>query len=347
MWIDLDHENLQYSGRIDVSNPKRPEFIFPASSLSFSFKGTGAAVVICNHGAYWDNYLGILIDGKQEKALLPKTGSVRIVLAENLLEEEHQIMIFKRQDSCHEFAVEGLELFDGGELLPMQEKPYRKIEVYGDSVSAGEVSEAVAYVGKEDPEHNGEYSNSWYSYSWMTARKLNAQLHDIAQGGIALLNGTGWFAAPEFVGMEDVWDKVHYNPELGGATTWDFGNYVPHVVIVAIGQNDNHPRDYMKEDPDGEQAQRWRKAYKAWIQEIRHRYPRAVILLTTTILEHDVSWDQSIEQVCRELDDEKIIHFLYSNNSAGTPGHIRIPEAEQMAEELSRFIEEMPKNIWE
>lgn len=347
MWIDLDHENLQYSGRIDVFNPKRPEFIFPASSLSFSFKGTGAAVVICNHGAYWDNYLGILVDGKQEKALLPKTGSLRIVLAENLPEEEHQIMIFKRQDSCHEFAVEGLELFDGGELLPMQEKPYRKIEVYGDSVSAGEVSEAVAYVGKEDPEHNGEYSNSWYSYSWMTARKLNAQFHDIAQGGIALLNGTGWFAAPEFVGMEDVWDKVHYNPELGEATTWDFGNYVPHVVIVAIGQNDNHPRDYMKEEPDGEQAQRWRKAYKAWVQEIRHRYPRAVILLTTTILEHDVSWDQSIEQVCQELDDGKIIHFLYSNNGAGTPGHIRIPEAEQMAEELSRFIEEMPENIWE
>lgn len=47
---------------------------------------------------------------------------------------------------------------------------------------AGEVSEAVDYVEKEDPEHNGEYSNSWYSYSWMTARKLGAQIHDIAQG---------------------------------------------------------------------------------------------------------------------------------------------------------------------
>ena len=64
--------------------------------------------------------------------------------------------------------------------------PERKIEVYGDSVYAGEVSEAVEYTGKEDPEYNGEYSNSWYSYAWMTARKLNAQIHDIAQGGIAL-----------------------------------------------------------------------------------------------------------------------------------------------------------------
>lgn len=33
----------------------------------------------------------------------------------------------------------------------MPAKPIRKIEVYGDSVSAGEVSEAVDFAGKEDP----------------------------------------------------------------------------------------------------------------------------------------------------------------------------------------------------
>ncbi len=30
-------------------------------------------------------------------------------------------------------------------------RPVRRIEVYGDSVSAGEVSEATAYAGKADP----------------------------------------------------------------------------------------------------------------------------------------------------------------------------------------------------
>lgn len=71
----------------------------------------------------------------------------------------------------------GVELEADGELLELSEtaRPSaRKIEVYGDSVSAGEVSEAVDFVGKPDPEHNGEYSNCWYSYAWMTARKLNA-----------------------------------------------------------------------------------------------------------------------------------------------------------------------------
>src|SRR5699024_12424939 len=103
-----------------------------------------------------------------------------------------------------------LSLHDAIPIYP--ERPRRRIEVYGDSVSAGEVSEAVDYVGKPDPEHNGQYSNSWYSYAWMTAWKLGAEIHDIAQGGIALLDGTGWFNAPDYVGMETAWDKIHYNP---------------------------------------------------------------------------------------------------------------------------------------
>ena len=86
--------------------------------------------------------------------------------------------------------------------------PPRRIEVYGDSVSAGEVSEAVDYVAKSDPEHNGEYSNSWYSYAWIAARKLDAQLHDIAQGGVALLDNTGWYHEPDYIGMEHVWNKI-------------------------------------------------------------------------------------------------------------------------------------------
>lgn len=146
-------------------------------------------------------------------------------------------------------------------MIPDSEPlPERKIEVYGDSVSAGEVSEAVDYTGKEDPEHNGEYSNSWYSYAWMTARKLNAQIHDIAQGGIALMDHTGWFYEPEAIGMETAWNKIHYNPIFGEAKEWDFAGYTPQVVVVAIGQNDNHPDDYMKEDYHSEKSRKWRNS---------------------------------------------------------------------------------------
>ena len=53
--------------------------------------------------------------------------------------------------------------------------------------------------------------NSWYSYAWIAARKLDAQLHDIAQGGVALLDNTGWYHEPDYIGMEHVWNKMRYD----------------------------------------------------------------------------------------------------------------------------------------
>ncbi|MCI9164321.1 MAG: electron transporter RnfD [Lachnospiraceae bacterium] len=338
---------LRYTGRIDRRNPERPEFIFPASSLGFRFWGKRAEIVLENRRVYWDNYVGAIVDGEQKKWKLEARGETRLVILEEDEEREHEVLFFKRQDSCHEFVIKGLELSEGSRLLEQPKRPGRRIEIYGDSVSAGEVSEAVAYVGQPDPEHNGEYSNSWYSYGWIAARRLGAELHSISQGGIPLLNGNGWVEPPVYPGMEFMWDKMHYHPMLGEPSAWDFSCYIPHVVIVAVGQNDSHPDDYMKTDPEGVRAAYWKYRYRCWLQELRGRYPGAVILLTTTIMEHSREWDEAIEAVCRELKDNRIRHFLYRKNGCGTPGHIRIPEAEQMAGELTDYINRLDIPVWE
>lgn len=347
MIVALDRQELNYSGRIDMADPKKPEFIFPASSINFRFYGKKAVLVVENRRACWKNYAAAIVDGKQKKWELNESGCTELTLLDEEQDGEHEILFFKRQDSCHEMVLCSLELSDGSRLLDAPAKPKRRIEVYGDSVSAGEVSEAVDYVGKPDPDHNGEYSNSWYSYAWIAARKLGAELHDVSQGGIPLLNGTGWVAPPVYPGMEFMWDKVHYHPQLGKVTDWDFSRYTPHLVIVAIGQNDNHPDDIMKDNPGGLRAVYWKYKYKLLIGGIRGKYPKAVILLTTTILEHDKGWDDAIDQVCRELGDERIRHFLYSRNGRGTPGHIRIPEAEEMAQELAEYVEHLDIPVWE
>ncbi|MDO4307181.1 MAG: GDSL-type esterase/lipase family protein [Eubacteriales bacterium] len=347
MNIQPDHENLIYSGRIDWSNPKAPVFVYPCTSVQMRFTGNSLKIFIENHHAYWNNYLGYLLDGKQEKALLAQKGKTTLAIkVPQTPNGEHELLLFKRQDACHEFAFLGAEIGDGERLLRCPAKPERRIEVYGDSVSAGEVSEAVSCVGMEDPEHNGEYSNSWYSYAWMTARKLNAEIHDIAQGGIALMDGTGWFCEPEAVGMETAWDKIHYNPVLGESMQWDFSRYTPQAVIVALGQNDSHPQDCMRQDYDGEQAVIWRQHYQEFLKKLRERYPKARIICCTTLLNHDASWDRSIGQAVQELQDEKITRYLFQRNGRGTPGHLRIPEAKEMAEELAAYIESLEIEGW-
>lgn len=346
-WIQPDHPALQYMGRIDFDDPGCPVWVFPATYVKVRFSGSFIRAVVTNMHGCWDNYLGVMVDGKESKIKLQPEGRQELLLSENLGEGIHELMLFKRMDSCHQLKFHGLIVEADAKIMAPEPPSHRRMEVYGDSVSAGEVSEAVAYCGLADPPNNGEFSNSYYSYAWYTARMLDAQLHNIAQGGIALLEGTGYFHAPDYLGMEYMYDKIQYNTQIDRAKNWNFSRYVPHVVIVAIGQNDNHPDDYMQDNYDHPKAKNWRMRYKAFILKLREIYPKATIILSTTILNHHENWDKSIHAVWQELKDPRIHHFLYTNNGCGTHGHIRIPEAEKMGREMSAFIQSLGYDVWE
>lgn len=344
MKILPNNSSLIYSGRIDWSDPFAIVWTYPGTFVKIRFNGTKLSVRLRNKNEYWDNYLGVVEGDVQNKLLIQKEGEVKNEILieiplQNTPDNIHEVLIFKRQDDCHELTILGFELDDGAELLQASPLPKRRIEVFGDSVSAGEVSEALDYIAKPDPtDQHGEYSNCWYSYAWMTARMLDAELHDIAQGGAALLDQTGWYHAPDYIGMETIWDKMRYNPGYGTVTKWDFSKYTPDIVIVAIGQNDSNPEDYMKTDYQGEKAQNWRSHYGAFLKKIRQTYPDAWIVCCTTLLQHDIGWDMSISQVVQDLRDQKISHCVFQRNGKATPGHLRIPEAEEMATELCHHI---------
>ena len=361
--VDMHDARLSYEGRVDMDWYEGPCFVYPASNVKIRFKGTGLAVAIANHRACYSTFIGTMTDGVQDRICVYDVNTADtsfsyhyekdrgeewdngrlFTVCEGLPDAEHEVMIFKRMDCAQTYAVTGIFLSAGAKLLDCSPQYDMKLEFYGDSVTAGEVTEAVEYAGKSDPAHNGEYSNAYCGYAWQTARLLNAEIHDIAQGGIALLDDTGWFAGPDFKGIFNMYDRMEYHPDLGVTKRWDFTRYMPDTVIIAIGQNDANPVDYMKEDYNGEKAVFWRAAYKYFIGLIRKRRPDADIVLTTTILMHDASWDRAIDEVCRDIrqTDKKVYHFLYKRNGAGTPGHIRTPEAAEMAEELAAFIREL------
>ncbi len=349
LWVDFKNENLDYCGRIDMDREDGALMVYPASFVRMKFTGDSLKAIVTNQKSYCTSTMGWILDGKEGKIALKDSGKTVITIAENLGEGEHEICFFKRMDSCHMVTFHGFEIGGTASVSKVQPQNERRIEVYGDSVSAGEVSEAVHCCGMPDPENDGEYSNSYYSYAWLTARRLGARLHNIAQGGIALLEGTGYFHMPDTRGMEWVYDKMQYNTDLCEPKTWDFKKYTPQVVILAFGQNDNHPRDIMKENPEGEKAKHWREKYKAFIRNLMDKYPLAHFVCTTTILCHDEVWDQAIATCVKELESERVHHFMYSLNGKGTPGHIRIPEAEKMSEELAGFIESLDQKygIWE
>ena len=376
--IAIDNPALRPMGRIDRSTAGHQTWTFPYTQVSFRCTGTSVGIRLVNHWGYGDATIGAIVDGMQVKARVPIDASHDAVSMENgypsrvqpadesqqdrrpadvtivgdLPDIEHEVTIFKRQDEgCNRFDVYGILLDDGAKLMPTTAPlPERRIEVYGDSVTCGERCEAACYVGKADPEVDlSPYSNAWYSYAAITARNLGAQAHLVAQGGASLLDGIGWFHAPDYIGMESIWDKSVYNTQLGGTTPWDFAQYTPHVVMVALGQNDAHPRDFMADDYDGEEAKHWRDRYVDFVHALRGKYPHALIVLATTLLIHDPAWDRAIEEVCQRVNaegDDRVKHFLYSRNGSATPGHPRVAEQEEMAAELTTYLESFGPDLW-
>ena len=247
-FVEADNAHYKYMGRIDFENSKAPTIIYAGSMIKIKFSGTSLKVALKNYHNHYENAIGFIIDNEIEGKVVIKDHYKDIVIdiAENLEDKLHDLILYKRSDAAHYFDFHGIIIDKDSYTEASQQKYNRRIECFGDSVSAGEVSEAVDYVGKVDPEgHGGIYSNSWYSYSMITARNLGAEINNNAQGGIAVMDGTGYFNPDRgYLGLESTYTKLRYSPELGECNEWDFSRYTPHVVIMALGQNDAHPSIY-------------------------------------------------------------------------------------------------------
>ncbi len=345
-FIDSTHQAFRYTGRIDFSNPICPSFIYPGSSIHVAFTGTSAALRVRNLYQCDENALGFLIDGKEGKVLLSTDAEVRdCLLADNLSAGRHELILWKRAaGGCHYFDFFGMLLDDGAEAIPLGTRPERRIECYGDSVSAGEVCEAFEYIGMVDPEgHQGKFSNSWHSYAMLSARNLGAEIHNDSQGGIAVLDDTGYFVNGK-VGLVSTWDKLRYNPELGPCTSWDFASWTPHVVIMALGQNDSYPADYIS--TDAKKRKIWIDAYALIMKNLRLKYPNVFFVVITTLLNHEEGWDGALDEMVSSLKDDRVVRYRFARNGRGTPGHLRIAEHREMASELTGFLKSFGETIW-
>ena len=377
MIIKPNDPHLVYSGRIDHENESEPVLVYAGSFIRLRFKGgSKVSVTVKNYRNCYKDSLGVILDGVQKKIILSDTseektyviadkgkdGSLRACgetaftveeqadrdsvmdsLLKKQTDDHHDLLIFKRMDAAHAVGFLGLEIEGEVELSDPPARPKLKMEVFGDSVSCGEVSEMVERTGQSDPEgHEGMYSNSWNADGWLTARNLDAEVHLTSQGGIALFDKTGYFNGPELdtmLGVLSCYDKTQYNPGIKlPVTDWDFSKYIPDICVIAIGQNDANPGNIMAEDYDGQKAVEWRRAYKGFVETLMYTYENCSFVLITTVLMHDPAWDKAIGEVCDSIGSERVHHFMFTRNGAATPGHPRIAEHEEMARELTEFI---------
>lgn len=338
--ITADNACFQYMGRIDDSDPARPVFAWPATSAETIFTGTSVGIVIKNIKMQEHTYFGAVVDGVMQCLTLEKDGEDELfMLAEGLEDKEHTLRIYKRLAAAHYIEFSGIVVDEGASVRNPGHKYDFNLEVYGDSVSAGEVTEALFYEGQCDPAHHSQFDNSHFSYASSLARKLNADLHLQGQGGISLLDGTGYFCADQLTGMLSCYDKIQYSP-YKPKKDWDFSKWTPDAVIIAIGQNDANPEPERIKTP--EYRRMWKDNYIALLNTLRGKYPKAKFVLMLTVLRHDPTWDDALEEITQEVNAPEVTHFLFTRNGDATNGHPRATEQEEMACELFEYFK---KNI--
>ena len=328
---------LEYMGRIDFDDPAKPLFIWVGSNVTTRFRGTCVSTVLRNIKFQEETHFGVVIDGVFRKLFFENSSEDECyILADDLEDTEHTLTLIKTM-AAHELFEFGGFIFDESAKVEAPNRSFDlNIEVYGDSVSAGEVVEALYYESQCDPDdHRNKFDNPYYSYPFMLGRMLNARVHDIAQGGIALLDKSGYFGGEELIGMVSSYDKLGYMP-WHRLKPWDFSRYTPDYVIIAIGQNDSYPDPDAIKRPDYRRM--WKDKYIGMLRDLMGKYPNAKFLLTLTVLGHDPTWDDAIREIADEVNESRVRFFKFNRGGAATSGHPRATEQAEMATELCRYI---------
>lgn len=333
--IAADNSNFQYIGRVNWQNPQAPIFSFPATATRFNFEGTTLKLKLADDNWGGTNYIGVYIDDNPEPIIINIDSDIQpqmYSVAEGLEDRVHQALVMKRNDYVTgEFSFHGIAIDANKKLRPPAIKTNRKIEVYGDSISSGSVVE-YEQTSTQDPEGDtNNLSNGYLSFGAMLARDYQAQLSLIAQAGISLVDGYGFWH--NGTGMEMVYDKTK---PLKDAPSWDFSQYNPNLVIIALGQNDSATID-LNSDLNSIQ---WQEHYQSFLLDLRSKYPNAYFVCMFPNMYHDRAWDNYLTAAVARYKNEHNDNQVYSLiTEQVTPGHPRVSEQRLMADALKNLIE--------
>jgi hypothetical protein len=326
--IKADDENIQYTGRIDFSNPERPRFWSPGVYIKAKFSGTYCEIVI-NDEILWGsshNYLDIVIDETNRTRVQTTARTNYIKVAEDLPDGEHTVLICKDTEA----SIGYLEFlgFKCEGLIALEAKPTRKLEFIGNSITCGAASDLSEVACEEGTWY--DQHNAYLSYGPEVARRLNAQWYLTSYSGIGVIHSCCGMT----ITMPEVFNRLNLSSANNGS--WDFSQYVPDAVTICLGQNDGI-----------QDSTEFCDAYVNFIEEIRGYYPDAYIICLTSPMA-DASLTNFLKSCLTGIvnhfntdGDNKVTNFFFSQSyNSGCGGHPDINEHQIISDELEPFLKQ-------
>lgn len=315
-----DDARIQYTGRIDFSNPRLPRFWQPGVYITVKIEGAECRFIV-NDEELWGknhNYLELVVDGKATR--IQTKQKTDTIFVPGLSSGTHVISLVKNTEA----NIGYLELVGVWckKMLEPDPKPKRKIEFIGNSITCGASADLSGIPCGKGVWH--DQHNAYLAYGPRTARALDAQYHLSSVSGIGLMHSC---CGMDII-MPQVYDKVSMRDNR---IPWNFDSYQPDLVAVCLGQNDGI-----------QDSAAFCENYVSFVKRLRGYYPSATIIcLSSPMADAKLAafMKATISSVLNTLNDKNVAAYFFSKQyKNGCDYHPDVAEHAGIAEELTAFI---------
>jgi hypothetical protein len=227
--IQPDNPLIEYTGRIDFSNPLKPKFSYSGVSVRACFQGTSVSVILNDDGN--QNYYNVILDKAVISRLQTKAGQNTYILALSLKDSIHEIEIFKlTEDWLGKTQFCGFVLDNGKTLVNIPNKRELLIEFIGNSITCGYGNE-----GKfGDAGFSAKTENHYLTYAAITSRSFKARHFGVCKSGKGIYRNYDGPIAGNSDCMPNYYQRIFFDK---AEPIYNFAQK-PDLICIDLGTND-------------------------------------------------------------------------------------------------------------
>ena len=276
--FNRDNPFIHYLGRNFHAN-KKVRMDNEGSGFEVYFKGTYLKATIAAKAAsyYGKTRVSVLVDDETDTTkrvveLSKGSRESNYTLVENLSNDYHKVTVLKRTENLATTMTLS-SLSTNGKFHPVNAPDRLRMEVYGDSITAGYGN----LRGALDDQTSSLYQSGLQTYATYTASALGAEINVQARSGIGIYTANNDIGEGNHI--KDHFNKVNYD----GKIEWNFSNYIPDVVLINAGTNDYWDASHFVENT-------FINYYKQLVHSLAEAYGENVkFILLSGLMEQEVN----------------------------------------------------------
>jgi GDSL-like Lipase/Acylhydrolase. len=338
--------SLRNLGRYYQSEERQARmFTFSGSGFEVGFYGTtlSARLIATECGRpQGEAAIAVLVDEQpfenSRKITLDKPDSLYI-LAAGLTKGRHRVRVYKRTESA--CSLTGWKsIMTDGEFTSLEPSEGIKIEIYGDSITAGNGVEGV----RGDDNFETRTENAILSYGALSAEKLQADFSLVCIGGYPIYKspwnkGASIESIPQMFSFADcTWSTKKEN-----AIPWDHKRFRPDIVVISLGTNDDQYLLPLAEPERTAECRHFVKATKDFIDLNRKTYEGVKVIVAIGMIPVRLVTDLLKEAVASYPQGVYFLEFDSLKEGGYMPngGHPNRKMHAEAAEELTALIKKI------